>query len=342
MATDAELSGPLPPETFPQSLWQTHFRAETGILGDTDGSAFSVTLPPSGDTAEIGSATIDSIAKVGGYPLTVAAGTTQSLDIPPSVSGGTTGRTDLIVARCDIPNFTTAPGPVRLHRIEGTDGSSTVPSYGVFDLPLWSVRRKQGEALNQAILTDLRSWSGRPPVVLVDGAPMPADGVVPLGTRVRRGTQEFIRQLISGAPTWVDLQANLGKYQSWTPAFNTTQVTLREARYRRIGDDVKGYLRVLMQSMPSGFTFTVPVPGRADGTGWMRPIGIAVARRGNNTGTNEYKGFVVNNGTGTITTATVIEAGKDPGGRWEGNYPFPWQDNGGTEVGIDFGYEAAS
>lgn len=201
MATGVELSGPLPPEQFTQTLWSRHHGTEVGIRGDTDGSAFGITLPPAGDTAEFGSATVDSICKIGGYPLIVPSGTSQSVDIPAPVSGGTTGRTDLIVANFDPDTYTTAPGPVRLARIAGTPGSLERPAYDpATQLRLFAVRRRQGEALNQAIVGDLRSWTG-PMILMAPGATLPLSA--PLGTRAVRDGTIYRRDFVGVGVDWV-------------------------------------------------------------------------------------------------------------------------------------------
>jgi hypothetical protein len=206
MATDAQVSGPLAlTEKFTYDLWQDHF-GQVGIREDTDGSAFGLTLPPSGNVAEVGSATIDSIAKIGGFPVTVPAGLTQSVTIDPSVGGGATGRTDLIVARFDSAAYATSPGPVRLAVIEGTEGSLTLPSYDPkTELRLWAVRRKEGESLNQAIPTDLRSWTADS-ILVADGAPLPQSS--PLGTRATRDGVTYRRSFAGPAVDWV---------QEWSP-----------------------------------------------------------------------------------------------------------------------------
>lgn len=209
MASDAQESGPLPgtgpSAKFTQALWITHFGHETGIFGDTDGSAFGITLPPSGDVAEIGSASIDSIAKVGGFPLRIPAGETQSLEIPPSLTGGTVGRTDLITARLNTGSFTTAPGPVRLHRIAGTEGSATRPSFdstlpSPFDVTIWAITRKQGEALNQATVVDLRKRTGRHYLVPAN-ASLPTNA--PLGSTATRDGIRYRRDFDGATVDWV-------------------------------------------------------------------------------------------------------------------------------------------
>lgn len=198
---EVQLSGPLPPEDFTQTLYSRHHGTEVGIRGDTDGSAFGITLPPASDVAEFGSATVDSICKVGGYPLIVPAGLTQSVEIPAPLSGGTTGRTDLIVARYAPATYTTAPGPVRLFRIAGTPGSAERPAHNAAtDLRLYAVQRRQGEALNQAIVADLRSWSGRQ-VLMASGAALPQSA--PLGTRVTRDGVIYRRGFVGGSVDWI-------------------------------------------------------------------------------------------------------------------------------------------
>lgn len=209
MASDAQESGPLPgtgpSAKFTQGLWVTHFGHETGIFGDTNGSAFGITLPPSGDVAEIGSASIDSIAKVGGFPLRIPAGETQSLEIPPSLTGGAVGRTDLITARLNTGSFTTAPGPVRLHRIEGTEGSATRPAFdstlpSPFDITIWAITRKQGEALNQATVVDLRKRTGRHYLVPAL-ASLPANA--PLGSTATRAGIRWRRDFDGSTVDWI-------------------------------------------------------------------------------------------------------------------------------------------
>lgn len=202
---EVQLSGPLAlTEKFTYDRWRDNFGTEAGIVGDTDGSAFGLTLPSGSDVAELGSATIDSVARIGGFPVHVPAGTTQSMTIPASAAGGTNGRTDLIVARFDSATFTTAPGPSRLHRIAGTDGSLSLPAYTANDLRLYAVRRKQGEGLNQAIVTDLRSWTADPILVAPTGT-LPSSK--PLGTRATRAGITYLLDMVEGSPQWV---------QEWT------------------------------------------------------------------------------------------------------------------------------
>lgn len=204
MATDAQLSGPLPGEKFTVSRWVQIFGAESGIVGDTNGSAFGITLPPASDVAEIGSPSIESIAIVGGFPLIIPAGLTQSLEIPPSTNASI-GRTDLIVARLDTAAFTTAPGPVRLQRFAGTEGSSALPTYDATSpspdtLPLWAVTRKMGESLNQATVQDMRIRTAPSTLSTAEGT-LPQSP--PLGTRATRDGITWHREMVGSSAQWV-------------------------------------------------------------------------------------------------------------------------------------------
>lgn len=336
-----EEAGPLLGQNFTDAVWRAIFGAEPAIVGDTDGTAYSATLPPSSDTAEFGSASIESRSTVGGFGHAIPAGTTQSLEIPPS-SDATTGRTDLVVVRLDPDNFTTVPGPARLHRIPGVEGSSAWPAFdggppGVEDMPLYAITRRSGQALNQATVVDLRARTG-PNLVIPAGQSLPTN--VPLGTRARRGVQDFSRELVSSTPTWVNVQANLGKYQSYTPTFNTA-VTLIEARWRAIGDDIRGTVIGRISSMPTEFTCSLPVTGRS-AIGGINPIGTATARSGNWSGANTREGFVIPQGDGALTTVTVVAA-DGSGNRWGPNFPISWNDHpDGGWFGISFQYERAS
>jgi len=204
---DVQISEPLAGENFTDRGWRAVFAGRTGIVCDTDGSAFGLTLPAEGATAELGSATLPSRLVVDGYGLEIAQGATQSLDIPASSGGGTTGRTDLIVARLNLSAFTTPPAsPVRLFRIAGVEGSLSVPAAtydpdGIRDLPLYAVRRRQDEGLNQAIVTDLRPRIG----YLYDvpaGGTLPASA--PLGSRATRGSVNWRMARVGSSVDWVE------------------------------------------------------------------------------------------------------------------------------------------
>jgi len=207
---DVQQSGPLVGENLTDETWRAIFGADTGITNDRDGTAFGLTLPPTGDDVEIGSATQDSTAVVGGFVLRIPQSTTQSLTIPASSNGGN-GRTDLIVLRLDLDNFTDDdPGPVRLHRVGGVEGSTTVPSptvgtTGVLDLPLFAITRKLGQPLASAAVSDLRARMG----LMYDvpnGAPLPS--FAPLGARASRGTSVWRRDVVGTSVDWVQ-ESNL-------------------------------------------------------------------------------------------------------------------------------------
>lgn len=201
---EVQESGPLVDHNFENDTWRSIFGSDTAIVGDTNGGSFGLTLPPASDSVEVGSATNASRAVVSGFLLEIPAATTQSLEIPAS-SNGVAGRTDLIVARLNPTGFTTPPGPVRLHRIAGTEGSPTRPSYstsatGSRDLPLYAITRKLGEALTEADVVDLRWWSG--PHFLVDPeGTLPLNA--PLGSHATRNGTVYRRDFVESAVDWV-------------------------------------------------------------------------------------------------------------------------------------------
>lgn len=196
---EVELFEPELDQNFTDRGWRAAFAGRTGIVCDTNGSAFGLTLPAEGSTAEIGSPSIPSRLVVDGFGLEVPAATTQSLAIPAS-SGGTTGRTDLIVGR-----LTTGPVNLELFRIQGTEGSLALPaaSYnptGTRDLLLYAIRRQQGEGLNQAIVTDLRPRIGHHYLVPA-GATLPANAA--LGDTATRDGITWRRDMDGSSPDWV-------------------------------------------------------------------------------------------------------------------------------------------
>lgn len=201
---EVQESGPLTDLNFTDDQWQAIFGSNAGVIGDTDGTAYNITLPPATDTVEIGSATIDSRSVVGGYEHLIPAGTTQSLNIPASTNP-TIGRTDLIVARFNSATFTTDPGPVRLVRIAGTEGSAALPSHNTtlpspVDLVLYAITRKQGQGLNQAIVVDRRPRAAWHYLVPPGGA-LPQ--TAPLGATVTRDGTRYRRDIVDSAVDWV-------------------------------------------------------------------------------------------------------------------------------------------
>lgn len=195
----AQSSAPIVGVNLSDVNWRDLFGDEPGVVGDLDGSAYAVTLPPDSEVAQIGSATQPSLARVAGFSHRIPAGQPEGVTIP-SASGS--ARTDLIVLRYD-PAHTGAPGPVRLVRIPGT--STGLPVYdaappGVEDLPLWSVTRQPGQALSQATVRRVFPRVG-PSLLLDAGAPLPLSS--PLGTRLRQGGANYTRVSDgSGVPVW--------------------------------------------------------------------------------------------------------------------------------------------
>lgn len=201
---EVQLSGPLTDQNFTDDQWQAIFGSNAGVIGDTDGTAYNITLPPATDTVEIGSATIDSRSVVGGYEHLIPAGTTQSLSIPASTNP-TIGRTDLIVARFNAATFTTAPGPVRLVRIAGTEGSAALPSHDTtlpspVDLVLYAITRKQGQGLNQAIVVDRRPRAGWN-YLIPPGGSLPQ--TAPLGATATRDGIRYRRDFDGTTVDWI-------------------------------------------------------------------------------------------------------------------------------------------
>lgn len=203
---EVQQAGPLVGQNFTDATWRAILGGEPAIVGDTNGSAYGITLPPASDSVELGSASIQSTAVVGGFAHIIPAGTTQSLEIPGSSNAGA-GRTDLIVVRYDAATYTTPPGPVRLYRVPGTEGSATRPTFddgppGVEDLPLYAITRKLGEALTQASVVDLRVRTG--PHLLVEPGLTPFPSL-PLGSTATRDGIDWSRELdANGSPAWVE------------------------------------------------------------------------------------------------------------------------------------------
>lgn len=181
-------------------LWRDIFGDESGVIGDTNGTAYYPVLPPDSDVASIGSQQIDSMARVAGFGHKIPATQPETIQIPAAV--GST-RTDIIALRYD-PSYTGLPGPVRLIRIAGT--SASVPAYddnrpGVEDLPLYSVTRQVGQNLSQA--TVIRMYPRITPTLTIDSnAPLPPTS--PIGTLLRRGSERYVRSVDGqGNGVWV-------------------------------------------------------------------------------------------------------------------------------------------
>jgi hypothetical protein len=199
-----ETAGPLFNEIFTDDQWTAIFGSNAGIIGDTDGTAYNLTKPPSGNDVEIGSSTIDSFAVVGGRGHGIPAGAPHSLTIPESTNP-TVGRTDLIVARMNLATFTTDPGPVRLVRIPGTEGSAAPPSHNTtlpspVDLVLYQITRVQGDPIADAVVVDRRprtAWN----YLIPAGVSLPQ--TAPLGATATRDGIRWRRDLDGASVDWV-------------------------------------------------------------------------------------------------------------------------------------------
>jgi hypothetical protein len=274
---EVQISEPQVDVNFTDRGWRAVHAGQTGVLDDFDGSAFGITTPAEGNVVEIGSTTQPSRLAVDGYGLEIAKSTTQSLTIPAS-TGGTAGRTDLIVARLNPTGFTGDPGPVRLHRVPGTEGSTNVPAatydpVGIRDLVLYRIRRIQGQGLNQASVTDMRPRLGYNYDVHNDGE-LPVNA--PLASRASRGSVIYRRDLVSGAVDWV-VESRPREVLSGTSAVaEGGEGFPRFATSRMVRDGTSRYFYyVVRKSMPT----RNPNPG-VDGAQWVgtlhsqdRPLG---------------------------------------------------------------------
>jgi len=201
---EVQMSGPIIDLDYTDEQFQAGHADDAGIVNDYDGSAFRLVLPNSGNEALIGSTTQDSVAMVGGYPIFIAEDTQQSVDIPTS-SNSAVGRTDLIVCRYSSAWLASEPGPVRIHRIAGVEGSGNAPSLtnnaygGTKDMVLFEVNRKQGG--QPTLVRDRRVRVGRN-LYLRPGAPLPN---APLGYTATREGIVWSREIGTDAsPTWVE------------------------------------------------------------------------------------------------------------------------------------------
>ena len=207
----AQESGPISQGTtaerqFTDVRWRDIFGDESGVIGDTDGTAYKYSLSTNSDVVSIGSSTIRSTARVAGFGHAIPVGSPEGITIP-AASGS--ARTDIIALRYD-PAFTGLPGPVRLTRIAGT--SSSLPAYdaappGVEDLPLWSITRQPGQALSQATVKRMYTRIA-PALDVAPTVPLPSSS--PLGTEVRYVDQQWRRELDSnGVPVWRPLASSV-------------------------------------------------------------------------------------------------------------------------------------
>jgi hypothetical protein len=195
----AQASWPIVGENFSAASWRNLFGDEAGVLGDMDGSSYKITLSTNSDSASIGSTTQDSIGTVGGHGHIIPANTPESITVPPAV-GGTI--THAIALKYDPTLIADLPlGPVRLALITGT--SANLPNYdgtppGPEFLPLWAVTRQPGQALSQAVVTQMFTRIGKNLSAHFQ-TPLPPS---PLGTRARWNGVDYIRELAAGIPSW--------------------------------------------------------------------------------------------------------------------------------------------
>lgn len=173
-----------------------------GIANDYNGSAFALTLPSGSDVATVG----QGWAQVGAHGYTVPSGQAQDITIPPSTNAAL-GRTDLITLRYQASWDGVDPGPVRIHRVAGVEGSgdTPIPDLGLsvgenqVELPLYAITRIQGDTLDEAAVLDLRIWKGSN-FLVASGSPLYS---APLATRAVRSGTIYRRDLVGGSPSWV-------------------------------------------------------------------------------------------------------------------------------------------
>lgn len=199
-----ESSGPKVGINFSDAMFSQIMARLDGIVGDTNGSAYALTLSTTDNTASLGPG--NSVS--GGFGHS-ASGATQIPGGIPAVVGSNTTRTDIIAIQYD-PSDSTDPFPCQIQRVAGVEGGSApslaaasaggaTPAGGAL-LPLWQVTRASSQALSQATVVDLRRWTG-PTWVIPAGAPLPVTAT--LGTVVRKANLTWIRTLQNGAAAWV-------------------------------------------------------------------------------------------------------------------------------------------
>lgn len=134
-----------------------------------------------------------------------------------------------------------------------------------------------------------------------------------------------------------------GLWEDYTPALSNVSVGngSMSARYVQNGNTVHFWVNINLGST-SSVTGTigigVPPVTPINTQGFVYPMGTAIARASGSTGSNVYKGFTTNSGTGTIDFARVVGANGSNGGVWDGSNPFVWSD--GAVMSIMAMYEA--
>lgn len=142
--------------------------------------------------------------------------------------------------------------------------------------------------------------------------------------RRERDIRELQRALITGR-FW---SATGGQWVDYTPTLSnfTLGNGSMEARYSQVGNTVDFYVEITMGSTSSvtgviGVGVPVASPSM---TGFLYPVGQALARAAAASGSNVFKGFVTNSGSGIIDFARVVTAGPTAGGAWNATTPLTW------------------
>jgi hypothetical protein len=143
------------------------------------------------------------------------------------------------------------------------------------------------------------------------------------------------------------LEHELFRRGQWAPYSPTlTNVTVGNgtltARWCRVRDFVQVKL-IFQFGSTSAFTGTIGFGTPVDGfstSGFVYPMGTAIARPSGATGSNVFKGFTTNDGSGAITEIRIVAANGTNAGGWNASTPFVWSD--GAILGIDATYEAGA
>jgi hypothetical protein len=113
------------------------------------------------------------------------------------------------------------------------------------------------------------------------------------------------------------------------------------ARFTSIGDTVYFWVSILFGSTTSvsgAIGVGAPLAGFST-TGFVYPMGTAIAKDSLASGQNVFKGFTTNAGNGPVTEARIVSAGSASGGAWNATNPLTWAT--GDILSVKAMYEAA-
>lgn len=134
-----------------------------------------------------------------------------------------------------------------------------------------------------------------------------------------------------------------GLWQPYTPALGG--ITLGNgtvtARFTENGKTVHFWVNFVLGTT-SSVDGTIEIGTPSTGfttTGFVYPMGTALAKLDGATGSNVFKGFTTNGGDGPVTVARIVAANGTNGGLWGPTVPFSWSD--GDTLALMAMYEAA-